>query len=302
MQVFPMTKIEINLGTLTNSCFVIMPFVATFQTEYEGVIKPAVEAAGLTPIRADEIYSKPHIVADIWKSLRSARVVVAELTGRNTNVFYEVGLAHALGKPVVIITRKEDDVPFDLKALRYAYYDTNDPFWGDNLKKRLTDMLKNLLMEKDYGTVFRDIKILGTVKYEEKKVPTGKVVEPLFDITGEWQGLLDPDCVVKLSVVQTGANLSGTMTVTYTEDQKLTIVNETMIGRISENIVSLHGISYSFLEQGAAKKYYLDSISAKISSKGNKMSGNFMDTAEEGGRFSFQRVTNGPKPGRKGKQ
>ena len=125
-----MAKIEISLGVLTNSCFVIMPFSPTYNTEYERVIRPAVEATGLACIRADEIYSKPQIMADIWKSIRSARLVIAELTGRNTNVFYEVGLAHTLGKPVIIITRNEEDVPFDLKALRYVYYNTEDPFWG----------------------------------------------------------------------------------------------------------------------------------------------------------------------------
>ena len=109
-----MVKVEIDLGNLTNSCFVIMPFSPTYETEYERIIRPAVEAAGLACIRADEIYSKPQITADIWKSLRAARIVIAELTGKNSNVLYEVGLAHALGKPVIIITRNEDDVPFDL--------------------------------------------------------------------------------------------------------------------------------------------------------------------------------------------
>ena len=162
-----MAKIEINLGTITNSCFVIMPFRPTYNAEYERIIRPAV---GLACIRADEIYSRPQITADIWKALRSARIVIAELTGRNTNVFYEVGLAHALGKPVIIITRNEEDVPFDLKALRYRYYNVDDPFWGENLKKALTDMLQSLLKEKEYGAVFESITLVGKIKYEEKKV------------------------------------------------------------------------------------------------------------------------------------
>ncbi len=88
-----------------------------YDTEYKRVIQPAVEATGLECVRGDEIYSKPKITDDIWKSLRAARVVIAELTGRNSNVFYELGLAHAIGKPAIILTRNEEDVPFDLKGL-----------------------------------------------------------------------------------------------------------------------------------------------------------------------------------------
>lgn len=152
-----MAKVEINLGTLTKSCFVIMPFSPIFNAEYKDVIRPAVEAAGLTCIRGDEIYSEPQIMADIWKHIRSSIVIIAELTGRNTNVFYEVGLAHALGKPVIIITRNEEDAPFDLKALRYLYYNVEDPFWGENLKKRLVDMLRNLLKNKDIELYLRTL-------------------------------------------------------------------------------------------------------------------------------------------------
>ncbi|GAI46692.1 unnamed protein product, partial [marine sediment metagenome] len=130
--------------------------------------------------------------ADIWKSIRSARIVIAELTGRNTNVFYEVGLAHTLGKPVIITTRNEDDVPFDLKGLRYRYYSVEDPFWGENLNKALNEMIQNLLTEQKYGTVFEDIKITGETKYEEKKItPAKKEKEkPSSDLTGVWQGTM----------------------------------------------------------------------------------------------------------------
>ena len=73
------------------------------------------------------------IVQDIWHSVRKARLVVAELSGRNPNVMYEIGLAHAIGKPIVLLARSEEDVPFDLRALRYIYYDPNNPLWGTDL-------------------------------------------------------------------------------------------------------------------------------------------------------------------------
>lgn len=72
----------------------------------------------------------------VWSGINAARVLVAEMTTRNANVFYELGLAHALKKPVVLISSNEDDVPFDLKHIRVIYYDVTDPFWGAKLLDR----------------------------------------------------------------------------------------------------------------------------------------------------------------------
>jgi hypothetical protein len=290
-----MPKIEIDLVSLTNSCFVIMPFSPTYQTEYERIIRPAAEAAGLACVRADEIYSRPQITADIWKSLRSARVVIAELTGRNTNVFYEVGLAHALGKPVIIITRNEDDVPFDLKALRYLYYNIDDPFWGENLKKALTDMLQNLLKEKEYGTVFEGITSIGKIEYKEKEVlPVEKprVKKPSYELTGVWQGRMEVKDVsynCNLHLIQKENGLSGTMIVSFITKNLLTVVQEVMVGETKDDVVGLYGVSYSYLQQGASPSYILDNFSGQISSKGNEISGITDDITGNKGVFSLKR-------------
>ena len=63
----------------------------------------------------------------------------AELTTRNPNVFYELGLAHAMRKPVVLVSASEEDVPFDLKHIRVIYYDRNDPFWGSKLIEKVAE-------------------------------------------------------------------------------------------------------------------------------------------------------------------
>ena len=88
--------ITIDLEEITNTCFVVMPFHSLFESEYNRVIRPAIEEVGLECVRGDEIYKEQSIVQDIWRSIRSARVIVAELTNRNPNVMYEIGLAHAL--------------------------------------------------------------------------------------------------------------------------------------------------------------------------------------------------------------
>jgi len=54
-------------------------------------------------------------------------------------VFYELGLAHALEKPVVLVSSSEDDVPFDLQHIRVIYYDVTDPFWGNKLIDKVAE-------------------------------------------------------------------------------------------------------------------------------------------------------------------
>lgn len=283
-KVFLLASMKIKLGKLTNSCFVIMPFTPTFKTVYERVIKPAVEEVKLECIRSDEIYSKPHIMSDIWKSLRSARIVIAELTGRNTNVFYELGLAHAIGKPVIIITRNQDDVPFDLKALRYMQYNTEDPFWGDNLKKNLISMLRKVLDEKGYGTVFEDIEFIGKEEYPKKEILKEKK-ELIADLSGKWIGNMKIGGLnyrVDLVLEQTVTTLSGSMLVTYTYEDKQSIVEESVVGEIENDSVTLYGVTYSFIEQGASEGYSLDNFSLKLSLDERKLKGKVTSEEEKG--------------------
>jgi hypothetical protein len=123
-----------------DSCFVMMPFAPPLGGYYEKIYKPAIEKAGLTPIRADtEIFGTGKIIDQIWAGINGARVLVAELTKRNPNVFYELGLAHALEKPVVLVSSNEDDVPFDLHHIRVIYYDVTDPFWGSKLVDKIAE-------------------------------------------------------------------------------------------------------------------------------------------------------------------
>jgi hypothetical protein len=81
----------------------------------------------------------------IWSGINAAKVLVAELTSRNPNVFYELGLAHALNKPVVLVSSNEPDVPFDLKHIRVIYYDVTDPFWGQKLIDKVAENILSAL-------------------------------------------------------------------------------------------------------------------------------------------------------------
>ena len=105
-------------------CFVLMPFSADLQPIYEDHIKPTVVKAGLRCERADDIHGISMITWDIWERINRARFVIADLTNLNANVFYELGLAHAIGKDAILLTQSMDFVPFDLKAIRCIVYDS----------------------------------------------------------------------------------------------------------------------------------------------------------------------------------
>lgn len=137
------TGVKIAAG---DSCFVMMPFGAPIGDYYASVYKPAIEKAKLTPIRADnEIFGAGKIMDQVWAGINAAKVLVAELTTKNPNVFYELGIAHALQKPVVLVSSNEDDVPFDLKHIRVIYYDKNDPFWGQKLMNKVAENIVSAL-------------------------------------------------------------------------------------------------------------------------------------------------------------
>ena len=105
------------------TCFVLMPFEEGMTAVYEHGIKPLVESMNIQCRRADELYTTQGIMEDVWASIQSAEVVVADLTGKNPNVMYELGLCHALWKRVILLSQNKDDVPFDLRAWRVIWYD-----------------------------------------------------------------------------------------------------------------------------------------------------------------------------------
>lgn len=145
-----------------DSCFVMMPFAAPVGTYYEKIYEPAIKKAGLTPVRADnEIFGTGKIIDQVWRGITHAKVLVAELTDRNPNVFYELGLAHALEKPVVLVSATEGDVPFDLQHIRVIYYDVSDPFWGQKLLEKVSENILSALNNPEEA-VFKRILESGT--------------------------------------------------------------------------------------------------------------------------------------------
>jgi hypothetical protein len=143
-------------GTATTSkeiVFVLSPFRSPFDEYYNKITRPAIEDAGFTALRADEIFGTRYVITDIWQSIQKAQIVVAEMTGKNANVLYEVGLCHAIGKPVVMMTQTMDDIPFDLKARRCIVYSTTAPGWDAELKGKICQTLV-AVAPQGYDSVF----------------------------------------------------------------------------------------------------------------------------------------------------
>lgn len=107
----------------SNLCFVMMPFTEDTDWVYREFIKPVAEQFGLSVVRADNIYAPGSITEQIRVAIQQSRLCIADVTGKNPNVLYEVGIAHTLGKPTLLLTRDVADAPFDLRSLRLIVYD-----------------------------------------------------------------------------------------------------------------------------------------------------------------------------------
>jgi hypothetical protein len=140
-QVFTIPQKKIN----NNLVSVMMPFSKEFQEIYDS-IKQSCEDANMSCQRADNVWENSMIIQDIVDLIFTSGIVVADFSTRNPNVFYEVGIAHTLGKHVIPIAQNKDDIPFDLHHHRVLFYQTNNE--GRNeLKKGLTSRINTIKKE-----------------------------------------------------------------------------------------------------------------------------------------------------------
>jgi hypothetical protein len=156
-------------------CFVIMPFGGWLDDYYVSIYSLAIDSAGLEAHRADDLFRPSTIVNDIWSYTKKAKVLLADLSGKNPNVFYELGLAHALAKPVILIAESMEEIPFDLRALRIIIYDKNAPDWGRLLREKIEASIKEVLLSPAEAVLpaFLNVKGSGstpTVSPEQKEI------------------------------------------------------------------------------------------------------------------------------------
>jgi hypothetical protein len=107
------------------TAFVIMPFDAELNEVYSEFIVPTLEETGYSVRRADDLYGQKNILRDVVEWISKSDLIIADLTGLNPNVFYELGVAHALLRPVILMAQSIDEIPFDLRPYRVITYNTH---------------------------------------------------------------------------------------------------------------------------------------------------------------------------------
>lgn len=115
-----------NIEVITDAptCFVIMQFTEQYDILYRDVIRPVCESHGYKVIRGDDFYTPGQIMEDVIRSIRTASLIIADVTPDNANVFYEVGYAHAISKPTILLSdKKRERLPFDISGFRTLFYD-----------------------------------------------------------------------------------------------------------------------------------------------------------------------------------
>jgi len=135
---------DIKLNKSKPKIFIVMQFSKEYNELYEEVIKPVSEKFDYECIRADEFYTGTPIISDIITSIQEATVIIAEITPDNPNVFYEIGYAHAVKKPTILLCDKvREKLPFDLSGFRTLFYE-NTIAGKRKVELSLTKYLENI--------------------------------------------------------------------------------------------------------------------------------------------------------------
>jgi hypothetical protein len=127
--------------------FVVMQFSSPYNELYDDVIKEVCKEFKLQVLRGDETYGPGLILSDITKQINESKIIIAEISPANPNVFYEVGYAHALNKPTILIADKTTKLPFDVSPFRTLFYENTIP-GKKKIEEGLRKHIEAVLSEK----------------------------------------------------------------------------------------------------------------------------------------------------------
>lgn len=142
---------NIDYSIIPKSIFLIMPFRESWSNDTFDVIQDIAHMAKCSLIRGDDLFEPAVIVDDIWREINRAEIVIADITIHNANVFYEIGIAHTLGKRVILI-RQDDgqEAPFDINLWRYYDYNLS-PINVKKFKEKMVLLINKILEDKRKG-------------------------------------------------------------------------------------------------------------------------------------------------------
>lgn len=130
-------------------CFVMMPFNRPWSGSIFKYLNTVFKNYNFEIKRADSV-AGPNIMEDIWRLINESRIVIADITGNNPNVLYELGVAHTLGKNIILLTQTLGEIPFDISNYRHIVYE-GDSRAFEVLETELPKHIENILKESPTG-------------------------------------------------------------------------------------------------------------------------------------------------------
>lgn len=128
--------------------FIVMQFSSPYNEVYYDVIKKICEEEEIDVVRIDEENGPGLVIQDITRTIYESTIVIADISPLNANVFYEVGFAHALNKPTILIAQKDTKLPFDVSSFRTLFYE-NSIGGKSKLEEGLRRNIKAILKQKN---------------------------------------------------------------------------------------------------------------------------------------------------------
>ena len=158
-------KINQNFGgkTFMKTCFVVSP-IGDVGSEirinadklFKYIISPVCKSCGFEPVRVDKINDSDSITQTIIDKLLSSELVIADISGHNPNVFYEMGYRKCTDKPIIHLKKKGESIPFDVNTVRTFEYDLTDLDNVEETKKRLEQTIETFSFENQDDTLGQD--------------------------------------------------------------------------------------------------------------------------------------------------
>ncbi|HEY3300366.1 MAG TPA: hypothetical protein VGJ90_06265 [Methylophilaceae bacterium] len=200
---------------MVKKAFVLMPFSEDLKEVYEYLINISLSSAGYEVKRADDIRSQRNILNDIIEGIITSDLILADLTGSNPNVYYELGIAHALNKHVILLTQNIEELPFDLRSYRVIPYSTYFASM-EIAKAELSALAKDAYDNKlPFGNPVKD----SDKSFLNQLEPASSLNSSSTVLNYDDKGLLDysvqlEDGLIKLTeiVLRVGAKLSDSFT------------------------------------------------------------------------------------------